>query len=89
MEWRLGFALLFGVAFIFLLFLVGAALPPEGRAVQILESIVFTPGGMVTDWIGIGGHDLLSYPIVILVDIGLYSIIGFGLILAWKRRKIK
>ena len=37
----------------------------------------FTIGGIVTDCFGLGAHDLAAWPILIMVDLALYTVIAF------------
>jgi hypothetical protein len=83
MRRRLWFALLFGFGLLVALFVVAGTLPPEGRAVALIESIVLMPPSLVTNWLRLGAHDAGAYLIILIVDAGLYAVIGLGLTYIW------
>jgi hypothetical protein len=85
MKRRFRFAFLFGLGLVFLVLMFRITLPTDGKDKELWEKLVFGPGNLIAEWMGLEGHDVSLAAIVYLTDILLYSLLGLGVISIWDR----
>ena len=79
---RIVLSLKSGAIALLLLIVIGGILPPMSP-LALAVSRCFEVGGILTDRLGMGGHDLATYPVVFAVDVLLYSCVVLIAVTAW------